>query len=201
MSILNRGWIYDSITRNEDSGSVSYRWTHGANDTYLGAGIFYYSIPYFLKAEVCVCLGSGGGYVPRLMMDSIWELQETHMIEAGEVYVVDATNGFNGEVDWSTKDSFLREKFNPKFINSTTEDAYYNFFVKRDIKIDYLHIDADHTFEGCKLDFDLYSKIMNQNGMKFVQVYFPTLRNQALTCTSYTTPLVLRAALLQLQIP
>ena len=165
MSILNRGWIYDSITRNEDSGSVSYRWTHGANDTYLGAGIFYYSIPYFLKAEVCVCLGSGGGYVPRLMMDSIWELQETHMIEAGEVYVVDATNGFNGEVDWSTKDSFLREKFNPKFINSTTEDAYYNFFVKRDIKIDYLHIDADHTFEGCKLDFDLYSKIMNQNGI------------------------------------
>ena len=165
MSILNRGWIYDSITRNEDSGSVSYRWTHGANDTYLGAGIFYYSIPYFLKAEVCVCLGSGGGYVPRLMMDSIWELQETHMIESGEVYVVDATNGFNGEVDWSTKDSFLREKFNPKFINSTTEDAYYNFFVKRDIKIDYLHIDADHTFEGCKLDFDLYSKIMNQNGI------------------------------------
>ena len=165
MSILNRGWIYDSITRNEDSGSVSYRWTHGANDTYLGAGIFYYSIPYFLKAEVCVCLGSGGGYVPRLMTDSIWELQETHMIESGEVYVVDATNGFNGEVDWSTKDSFLREKFNPKFINSTTEDAYYNFFVKRDIKIDYLHIDADHTFEGCKLDFDLYSKIMNQNGI------------------------------------
>ena len=99
------------------------------------------------------------------MMDSIWELQETHMIEAGEVYVVDATNGFNGEVDWSTKDSFLREKFNPKFINSTTEDKYYNFFVKRDIKIDYLHIDADHTFEGCKLDFDLYSKIMNQNGI------------------------------------
>jgi len=165
MSILNRGWIYDSITRNEDSGSVSYRWTHGANDTYLGAGIFYYSIPYFLKAEVCVCLGSGGGYVPRLMTDSIWELQETHMIESGEVYVVDATNGFNGEVDWSTKDSFLREKFNPKFINSTTEDAYYNFFVKRDIKIDYLHIDADHTFEGCKLDFDLYSKIMNPNGI------------------------------------
>ena len=56
MSILNRGWLYDSITRNQDSGSVSYRWTHGANDTYLGAGIMYFSIPYFLKAKVCVCL-------------------------------------------------------------------------------------------------------------------------------------------------
>jgi hypothetical protein len=168
MSILNRGWIYDSITRNQDSGSVSYRWTHGANDTYMGSGIMYFSIPYFLKARVCVCLGSGGGYVPRLMVDCVHELNETQMYgedKYGEVYVVDATNGFNGEVDWSDEDSFLREKFNPKFLNTTTEDAFYNFFVKRDIKIDYLHIDADHTYEGCKLDFDLYSTIMNENGI------------------------------------
>ena len=165
MSILNRGWVYDSITRNQDSGSVSYRWTHGANDTYLGAGIFYYSIPYFLKSNVCVCLGSGGGYVPRLMTDAIWELQETDMIEMGEVYVVDATNSVNGEVDWSESDSYLREKFNPRFLNTTTEDAFYNFFVKRDIKIDYLHIDADHTYEGVKMDFELYSTIMNENGI------------------------------------
>ena len=168
MSILNRGYIYDSITRNEDSGSVSYRWTHGANDTYMGSGIMYFSIPYFLKARVCVCLGSGGGYVPRLMVDCVYELNETQMYgegKHGEVYVVDATNGFNGEVDWSDEDSFLREKFNPRFINSTTEDAFYNFFVKRDVKIDYLHIDADHTYEGCKLDFDLCSTIMNENGI------------------------------------
>ena len=165
MSILNRGWVYDSITRNEDSGSVSYRWTHGANDTYLGAGIMYYSIPYFLKSQVCVCLGSGGGYVPRLMTDAIWELQETDMIEMGEVYVVDATNSVNGEVDWSDEDSYLREKFNPRFLNTTTEDAFYNFFVKRDIKVDYLHIDADHTYEGVKKDFELYSTLMNENGI------------------------------------
>ena len=168
MSILNRGWIYDSITRNKESGSVSYRWTHGANDLYMGAGIFYFSIPYYLKARVCVCLGSGGGYVPRLMTDCVWELNETHMYgenQTGEVYVVDATNGFNGEVDWMESDSFLRENFNPKFLNTTTEDAFYNFFVKRDIKIDYLHIDADHTYEGVKKDFDLYSTILNENGI------------------------------------
>ncbi len=179
MSVLNRGWLYDSITRNQDSGSVSYRWTHGANDLYMGAGIFYYAIPYFLKARVCVCLGSGGGFVPRLMVDSTWELQETQMYDegptkghdsvqrgiTGEVYVVDATNGFNGEVDWADDDSYLRDKFNPRFLNTTTEDAFYNFFVKRDIKIDYLHIDADHTYEGVKKDFELYSTIMNTNGI------------------------------------
>ena len=165
MSVLNRGWLYDSITKNENSGSVSYRWTHGSNDVYMGAGIMYFSIPYFLKAETCVCLGSGGGFVPRLMMDSIWELQETNMIDMGEVYVVDATNSVNGEVDWNESDSFLREKFNPKFINTTTEDAFYNFFVKRDIKIDYLHIDADHTYEGVKNDFELYSTLLSENGI------------------------------------
>tara|TARA_B100002019_G_scaffold293385_1_gene320633 strand:- start:8031 stop:8735 length:705 start_codon:yes stop_codon:yes gene_type:complete len=168
MSVLNRGWLYDSITRNQDSGSVSYRWTHGADDFYMGAGIMYFSIPYFLKAKVCVCLGSGGGFVPRLMTDCVWELNETKMYgedNYGSVYVVDATNSVNGEVDWADSDSFLREKFNPRFLNTTTEDAFYNFFVKRDVKIDYLHIDADHTYEGVKKDFELYSTIMNENGI------------------------------------
>ena len=53
------------------------------------------------------------------MTDAIWELQETDMIEMGEVYVVDATNSVNGEVDWSDEDSYLREKFNPRFLNIT----------------------------------------------------------------------------------
>jgi len=102
------------------------------------------------------------------MIDATWELGETNMYpenEYGEVYVVDATNSVNGEVDWADDDSYLRSHFKVKFLNMTTEDAFYNFFVKRDIKIDYLHIDADHTYEGCKLDFDLYSTIMNENGI------------------------------------
>jgi hypothetical protein len=102
------------------------------------------------------------------MIDATWELGETNMYpenEYGEVYVVDATNSVNGEVDWADEDSYLREKFNPKFLNTTTEDAFYNFFVKRDVKIDYLHIDAGHTYEDCKEDFDLYSGIMNENGI------------------------------------
>ena len=47
MSVLNRGWLYDSLTRNQDSGSVSYRWTHGANDLHLG---LVFSITLFLTS-------------------------------------------------------------------------------------------------------------------------------------------------------
>ena len=38
-------------------------------------------------------------------------------------------------------------------------------FVKEDIKIDYLHIDGDHSYEGVKKDFELYSTIMSENGI------------------------------------
>ena len=47
----------------------------------------------------------------------------------------------------------------------TTKNAYYNFFVKEDIKIDYLHIDAGHSYENVKEDFELYTKLLSPNGI------------------------------------
>jgi len=41
--ILNKDHIKYQITNNAESGSVSYRWTHGATDEHLGLGIFYYT--------------------------------------------------------------------------------------------------------------------------------------------------------------
>jgi hypothetical protein len=50
-------------------------------------------------------------------------------------------------------------------LKTTTEKAYYEYFIKRDMKIDMLWIDADHTYEGIKKDFDLYSKIISDKGI------------------------------------
>ena len=36
---------------------------------------------------------------------------------------------------------------------------------KEDIKIDYLHIDAGHSYESVKQDFELYSSILSPNGI------------------------------------
>ena len=41
-------------------------------------------------------------------------------------------------VSYLDKNSYFRYQFCPRFINSTTEEAYYDFFVKQDIKIDFL---------------------------------------------------------------
>ena len=172
-SILNYEYIEDFITTNDGEEDVNYRWSHGATDKHLGDGLIIYTLVQFFKLKTLVCLGSGGGFIPRIMTQARYDLSQEGFYEEvsmewgdnGSTYVVDACNGFNGEVDWVDKDSFFRETFHPKFIKETTEDAYYNYFVKQDIKIDLLHIDADHTFEGVKKDFELYSNIMNKDGI------------------------------------
>ena len=127
-----------------------------------------------MRAKVCVCLGSGGGFIPRIMTQARYDLHKQNIFEGnpdfnygdiGSTYIVDAMNGIGGVVDWFAEESFFRRTFHPRIINSTTEEAFYDFFVLQDIKIDYLHIDAGHSYENVKEDFDLYSQIMSENGI------------------------------------
>lgn len=186
MSIIDKGFVKDYITNNQHKvhkpngeetivhTPVQFRWTHGATDYHLGDGLIVYSLIQFMRAKTCVCLGSGGGFIPRLMTQARFDLHDQEIFEGtkefnwgdiGATYVVDATNGVGGTPDWVEESSFFRTHFSPRFINNTTEKAFYDFFVKQDIKIDYLHIDADHSYEGVKLDFELYSKILSPNGI------------------------------------
>lgn len=158
----------------EEINPVPYRWSHGATDTHLGDGLVIYSLIQYMRAKVCVCLGSGGGFVPRIMTQARYDLWKQGIFEGnpdfnygdiGSTYVVDAMNGIGGVVDWFAEESFFRRTFHPRIINKTTEEAFHNFFVLQDIKIDYLHIDAGHSYENVKEDFDLYSQIMSDNGI------------------------------------
>ena len=116
MSILNKEYIRDYIT--SDLGKeVPYRWTHGATDLHLGDGLVIYSLIQLKRAKVCVCLGSGGGFIPRIMTQARAELHEQEIFEGnndknwgdiGATYIVDAANGVGGNVTWLEKDSFLR---------------------------------------------------------------------------------------------
>ena len=171
-SLLNYDYIKGYITTNEGE-DVPYRWSHGATEQHLGDGLIIYTLINFFKLKTLVCLGSGGGYIPRIMTQARYDLSQEGFYndvtmewgDNGSTYIVDACNGFNGEVDWEDKDSVFRRHFTPKFIKETTETAYHNYFVKQDIKIDLLHIDANHTFDGVKKDFDLYTTIMNKGGI------------------------------------
>ena len=186
MSIINYVLVKEFFTNNfkikkdtndkefKELSPVKYRWTHGATDLHLGDGLLIYSAIQYMRAKVCVCLGSGGGFIPRIMTQARIDLHDSQIFEGnrdynwgeiGATYLVDASNGVGGNTDWVNEDSFFRKTFFPRVILETTENAYYNFFVKEDIKIDYLHIDAGHTYKDVKQDFDLYSKLLSPNGI------------------------------------
>lgn len=182
MGLLNNEYITQFLTNNhtiDENGNmilepVKYRWTHGATDLHLGDGLMIYSLIMFNRAKTCVCIGTGGGFIPRLMtrarMD-LWEqkiLKGNNNVEWGDIgttIIVDAANGIGGFTDWTDTNSFLRQHFAPQIILETSERTFYDYFVRQDIKIDYLHIDGDHSYEGVKKDFELYSTIMSENGI------------------------------------
>jgi len=183
MQLLNQKLIQEFLTNNHTIDSttgqmtlepVKYRWTHGATDLHLGDGMIIYSLILFNRAKTCVCIGSGGGFIPRLMTQARRDLWEQGIFEGnnqaewgdiGTTIIIDAANGVGGFTDWTEENSFLRQHFDPQVILETSERAFYDYFVRQDMKIDYLHIDGDHSYEGVKKDFDLYSTIMSENGI------------------------------------
>ena len=183
MQLLNQKLIQEFLTNNHTIDSttgqmtlepVKYRWTHGATDLHLGDGMIIYSLILFNRAKTCVCIGSGGGFIPRLMTQARRDLWEQGIFvgnnsaewgDIGTTIIIDAANGVGGFTDWTEENSFLRQHFDPQVILETSERAFYDYFVRQDMKIDYLHIDGDHSYEGVKKDFDLYSTIMSENGI------------------------------------
>ena len=163
-TILNHKYIEQEITTNQGK-DFRYRWSHGATDKHMGDGMILYSLMYFFKPKMSVCLGSGNGFIPRIMSSANQDLtEEGFKRDDTEVVLVDAFNGVAGVPDWDM-DSFFPTAFRVNVLKTTTEKAYYEYFIKRDIKIDMLWIDADHSYEGIKQDFDLYSQIMSDNGI------------------------------------
>ena len=84
MQLLNKTLVKKYLTNNHSIDKdgdeilepVKYRWTHGATDLHLGDGLLIYSFIQFIRAKVCVCIGSGGGFIPRLMTQArkdLWE--------------------------------------------------------------------------------------------------------------------------------
>jgi len=173
MTITNQDYIRYSITSNGGEG-IPYLWTHGATKEHMGDGLMVYSIIQHMRAKNCVCIGSGGGFIPRIMTQARLDLHKQNIFNGnndsnwgniGATYVVDACNGIGGPNDLEKEDSFYRTFYNPRFIKATSYDAFYDFFVRQDIKIDVLFIDGDHSYEGVKSDFELYSTILSENGI------------------------------------
>lgn len=171
--ITNQSYIEHNIT--SDAGEkLDFLWTHGATKKHMGDGLIVYSLIQHMRYKNCVCIGTGGGYIPRIMTQARVDLHDQGIFEGdkafswgdiGSTYVVDPCNGIGGQSTIDDENGFYRTHFYPRFIKETSERAYYDFFVREDISIDLLFIDGDHSYEGVKKDFDLYSKIISEHGL------------------------------------
>jgi hypothetical protein len=164
--LLNQGFIASTVTGGD-------RWcaSHGAvpDGSDLGAGMLYYSLAYATKATTCVCLGSGGGFVPRLMRQAQRDLG----IPGGRTILVDGAYEVSqdrkaiwGSPSWLDATSGFRTSYpDIEIILSLTRDALRDVFLPQGITIDYLHIDADHHYDGVKQDWDLYRPLVAPRGV------------------------------------
>jgi hypothetical protein len=141
----------------------------GQDSTDLGAGILYYALAYAHRARTCVCLGSGGGFVPRLMRQAQRDLEmadsRTILVD-GAGAVTEPGRAIWGRPSWLAEDSPFRRNYPEIELRlQLTADAFHEFFEPNQLKIDFLHIDADHHYEGAKLDWDLYSTLVVPEGV------------------------------------
>ena len=143
-SLQDLEYLKNHLTNNQEFNEshevetkpVPYRWSHGATDLHLGDGLIVYSLIQYMRAKTCVCLGSGGGFIPRIMTQARYDLHQQKIFEGdsnynwgdiGVTYVVDAMNGIGGNVDWFREESFFRRFFCPRIISKTTEEALRDY--------------------------------------------------------------------------
>jgi hypothetical protein len=141
---------------------AAWHQSHGAGRGFLGSGMLYYAFAYTLRAKVAVCLGSGGGFVPRVLR----QVQRDLALPKSVTYLVDANRpeaGW-GSPQWLAEESFFRKEFpDVEVIFATTTDAFHRIFVPQGLRIDYLHIDADHSYEACLEDYEHYRSLMAES--------------------------------------
>lgn len=166
MALIDRDFVRSNLT-----GPDKWCRTHGssADSDDLGAGMLYYGLAYSLRATTCMCLGSGGGFVPRLMRQAQRDLgladSRTILVD-GAGSVPQAKRDIWGTPEWTAEDSFLRTHYPEiELVLDLTEKAFRDVFQPAGIRVDFLHIDADHHYEGVRRDWDLYTQLVPDEGL------------------------------------
>jgi hypothetical protein len=151
--LINRLFIQQKLTHK-----AIYLRGHGAepDSNVLGFGMVYYGLVHALRAQACCVLGSGGGFVPRIVRQAQLDM----CLPRSETYLVDADCGNWGRPDWTDPNSFFRKNWpDIMWINAKTEDAVHAF---SDQCIEFLHIDADHS--RAMEDFTLWARKVKPGG-------------------------------------
>ncbi|QDV72294.1 hypothetical protein K2D_04210 [Planctomycetes bacterium K2D] len=153
---------------------------HGAAPGHLGGGMLYYALTHLLCAKRCVCIGSGGGFVPRLMRQAQRDLLRAGVLEEAETHLIDANlpqSGW-GSPHWLDDDSFFRRQFPDVTLHLRRSDEALPSFAPG--SVDYVHVDGDHSYGGCRRDFELSLPLLTERGV--ITLHDTSLHEQERSC-------------------
>ncbi len=139
----------------ELTGRCAWFESHGAAGRFAGAGALYYSVPFAIQAQRCVCLGSGGGFVPALMIEAQRALVQMGLIPAVDVTLIDAGDGGTSGEHPRWNDWFFENYPEARLITGLTDQV-----AEQVSSINYLHVDADHSFDHAMEDLRTYGAKM-----------------------------------------
>jgi Methyltransferase domain len=163
-----------SLIRDELLAETPWAESHGSDhNLYLGAGMLYYGFAYAFQARTTVVLGSGGGFVPRILKQAQRDLAVAGRYSdgngGGDLYLIDAhlaSAGWGSTFYAENLDTVMRQKYQDINYLFNTTDVAFEILKERGVtSIDYLHIDADHSFAQSYKDFTNYIQLLSPRGV------------------------------------
>ena len=168
-TLINAGFLFPSYQQSLVKRSISrklieiYNGDDGHNLNYtqyfLGFGLIHYAFIRNLKPESILCVGSRKGFIPATIALACKDNDKGHIdfVDAG--YDQDQpTKHWSGIGFWKKEDP---DKHFAKIGVSDYITTYVMTTEKYAKKIpkkryQYIYIDGDHSYEGIKLDYDLF---------------------------------------------
>jgi hypothetical protein len=138
----------------------------GKNPCFLGFGLIHYSLIRNLKPKRILCIGSRQGFIPAILALACKDNKQ------GKVDFVDASYSKGTNKSWGGTGFW--KKTNPEHHFSTlnlsrhikthviTSEEFSKKYPKR--KYQYIYIDGDHSYQGVKLDYELFWPKLEKNG-------------------------------------
>jgi hypothetical protein len=155
--------VKDTLISN-DPWAVSHGYI--ASCGFLGTNLLYYTLAYMLPALTAVVLGSGGGVVPRFIAEAQRDIPDSTFQKKRRLILIDADNndkGFGAPLYHNNPDHPLHKNFPEIEVWKMTTDEAISHLKQRGLEIDYLHIDADHTFIQSLKDLEGYLPLMSED--------------------------------------
>lgn len=137
---------------------------------HLGFGLIHYSIIRNSRPERVLCIGSQRGFIPAVCGLACRDNKHGHVdfVDAGKDEK--ETGNWGGDGFWKTHNANIHfgylglDKYLTTYVTTSQE------FAERypDRKYEYIYIDANHSYEGAKSDFNKYwSKLASGGYMAF----------------------------------